>query len=49
VEGLPHDCTEREICHLFRPFEGFKNLRLVPRLTRDGQKVHFAFADFKTI
>ena len=49
VEGLPADCTEREIAHLFRPFPGFKQLRLVPRETKDGQKVHFCFADFENL
>jgi len=24
VEGLPADCTEREMAHIFRPFPGFK-------------------------
>lgn len=49
VEGLPHDTTEREISHIFRPFPGFKQLRLVPRETKDGLKVHFCFADFETV
>jgi hypothetical protein len=26
---------------------GFKGLRLIPRETKDGQKVHFAFVDFE--
>lgn len=49
VEGLPHDTTEREIAHIFRPYPGFKQLRLVPRETKDGHKVHFCFADFETV
>jgi RNA recognition motif-containing protein len=28
VEGLPLDCTEREVAHIFRPFPGFKNVKL---------------------
>lgn len=32
---------------IFRPFPGFRQLRLIPRETKDGQKVHFAFADFE--
>ena len=28
VEGLPLDCSEREIAHIFRPFPGFKNVKL---------------------
>jgi hypothetical protein len=34
---------------IFRPFIGFKGLRLIPRETRDGKKVHFAFADFENV
>ena len=34
---------------IFRPFVGFKGLRLIPRETRDGKKVHFAFADFENV
>jgi RNA recognition motif-containing protein len=49
VEGLPADTTEREVAHIFRPFQGFTQLRLVPRTTREGYRVHFAFADFENI
>lgn len=49
MEGLPADCTEREVSHIFRPFEGFQGLRLIPRNTKDGHKVHFAFVDFENI
>ncbi len=34
---------------IFRPYIGFKGLRLIPRETRDGKKVHFAFADFENV
>ncbi|CDW87591.1 rna-binding protein [Stylonychia lemnae] len=33
---------------IFRPFIGFKELRLIPRSSKDGQKVHIAFADFES-
>ncbi|GAB2223567.1 hypothetical protein Droror1_Dr00017708 [Drosera rotundifolia] len=39
VDGLPEDCTRRELGHLFRPFIGFKDIKLVhkePR--RSGDK-----------
>lgn len=39
VDGLPRDCTRREVGHLFRPFIGFKDIRVVhkePR--RSGEK-----------
>jgi len=45
---LPADATERELAHIFRPYPGFKQLRLVPRETKEGHKVHFCFADFET-
>ena len=28
VEGIPIDATEREVSHIFRPYPGFKGLRL---------------------
>ncbi|GAB2285962.1 hypothetical protein Dimus_020388 [Dionaea muscipula] len=39
VDGLPKDCTRREVGHLFRPFIGFKDIKVVhkePR--RSGDK-----------
>ncbi|XP_037462006.1 uncharacterized protein LOC119333087 [Triticum dicoccoides] len=48
VDGLPTDCTRREVAHLFRPFVGFKDLRLVhkePR--RSGDKAYaMCFVEF---
>ncbi|XP_071729732.1 RNA-binding protein 1-like [Rutidosis leptorrhynchoides] len=29
VDGLPSDCTRREVSHLFRPFYGFRGIKLV--------------------
>ncbi|XP_042067858.1 uncharacterized protein LOC121811125 isoform X4 [Salvia splendens] len=34
VDGLPTDCTRREIGHLFRPFIGFREIRLVHKEPR---------------
>ncbi|XP_015078100.1 RNA-binding protein 1-like [Solanum pennellii] len=31
VEGLPEDCTTREVAHIFRHFGGYKEVRLVPK------------------
>lgn len=31
---------------IFRPFPGFKSVRLIPREKRPGEKVIFCFADF---
>ena len=47
VEGLPVDATEREVAHIFRPFPGFKTVRLVPREKKQGEKLLLCFADFE--
>ncbi|WOL09051.1 RNA-binding protein 1-like isoform X2 [Canna indica] len=42
VDCLPTDCTRREVSHLFRPFIGFKEIRVIhkePRRTGDKAKV----------
>ncbi|KAJ4798101.1 RNA-binding protein 2 [Rhynchospora pubera] len=48
VDGLPTDCTRREVTHLFRPFAGFKDIKIVhkePR--RRGEKGHvLCFVEF---
>ncbi|CAL9211119.1 unnamed protein product [Musa hybrid cultivar] len=48
VDGLPTDCTRREVGHLFRPFIGFKEIRVVhkePRRTGDKARV-LCFVEF---
>ncbi|PIN13218.1 hypothetical protein CDL12_14159 [Handroanthus impetiginosus] len=48
VDGLPTDCTRREIGHLFRPFIGFRELRVVhkePRRRGDRAMV-LCFVEF---
>ena len=47
VEGIPLNATEREVAHIFRPFPGFKSVRLIPREKKPGEKVIFCFADFE--
>ncbi|KAL1344869.1 hypothetical protein HN51_018680 [Arachis hypogaea] len=48
VGGLPKDCTRREVGHLFRPFIGYKDIRVVhkePR--RSGDKaLTLCFVEF---
>ncbi|CAM0912749.1 unnamed protein product [Alopecurus aequalis] len=48
VDGLPTDCTRREVAHLFRPFVGFKDLRLVHKEARhSGDKAYvLCFVEF---
>jgi RNA recognition motif-containing protein len=45
VEGLPIDASEREVSHIFRPFPGFKSVRLITR-EKKGEKSVLCFADF---
>ncbi|KAM0934644.1 putative RNA recognition motif domain, nucleotide-binding alpha-beta plait domain superfamily [Dioscorea sansibarensis] len=49
VDGLPADCTQREVAHIFRPFVGFREVRLVckERYT-GGYPFVLCFVDFKT-
>nr|CAB3469504.1 unnamed protein product [Digitaria exilis] len=50
VDCLPTDCTRREVAHLFRLFEGFKDIRVVhkePR--RSGDKAYvLCFVEFES-
>ncbi|KAK4274554.1 hypothetical protein QN277_017757 [Acacia crassicarpa] len=48
VGGLPSDCTRREVGHLFRPFIGYKDIRVVhkePRRSGDKASV-LCFVEF---
>jgi len=48
VEGLPPKCTRREAAHIFRPFVGFKEVRLVNKEARNpgGEPLVLCFVDF---
>lgn len=48
VEGLPADCTRREVSHIFRPFVGYKEVRLVAKGSRHagGDPLILCFVDF---
>uniref|UniRef100_A0A7N1A139 RRM domain-containing protein n=2 Tax=Kalanchoe fedtschenkoi TaxID=63787 RepID=A0A7N1A139_KALFE len=48
VEGLPSDCTKREVAHIFRPFVGYKEVRLVTKDAkhRGGDPLILCFVDF---
>ncbi|KAL5726838.1 hypothetical protein ACHQM5_000088 [Ranunculus cassubicifolius] len=47
VEGLPANCTRREVSHIFRPFVGFKEVRLVNKEARhSGDPLILCFVDF---
>lgn len=40
LEGLPKDCTRREVAHIFRPFRGYKEVRIAKkdRKGAEGEK-----------
>lgn len=48
VDGLPTDCTRREVGHLFRPFLGFRDLKVVHKEPRhSGDKaIVLCFVEF---
>lgn len=48
VQGLPMDCTRREVSHLFRLFDGYQELRLVRKEAkyRSGDPSLLCFVDF---
>ncbi|KAL1822308.1 hypothetical protein DCAR_0310136 [Daucus carota subsp. sativus] len=48
VEGLPANCTRREVAHIFRPFVGYKEVRLVTKDSRHsgGDPLVLCFVDF---
>ncbi|CAA6663345.1 unnamed protein product [Spirodela intermedia] len=50
VEGLPADCSRREVSHIFRPFVGFQEVRIVNKESKHpgGEPHVLCFADFLT-
>ncbi|XP_020234494.1 RNA-binding protein 2 isoform X1 [Cajanus cajan] len=48
VEGLPSDSTRREVAHIFRPFVGYREVRLVSKESkhRGGDPLILCFVDF---
>ncbi|KAJ7570779.1 hypothetical protein O6H91_01G134900 [Diphasiastrum complanatum] len=48
VDGLPADCSAREAAHIFRPFIGYKEVRVVHKESKrvDGEKVVLCFVEF---
>ncbi|WCJ32468.1 RNA-binding protein 1 [Euphorbia peplus] len=48
IEGLPSNCTRREVAHIFRPFVGYKEVRLVSKESRrpGGDPLILCFVDF---
>nr|AFK41044.1 unknown [Lotus japonicus] len=50
VEGLPTNCPRREVAHIFRPFVGYKEVRLVSKESRQpgGDPLVLCFVDFES-
>lgn len=48
VEGLPLNATEREVAHIFRPFPGYRSVRLINR-DKNGEKTVICFVDFEDV
>jgi len=53
VEGLPSDASEREVAHIFRPFLGFKSVKIVAKSvespdSQKNEKGNICYADFET-
>ncbi|CAK9134723.1 unnamed protein product, partial [Ilex paraguariensis] len=48
VEGLPSNSTTREVAHIFRPFVGYREVRLVIKESRHrgGDPLILCFVDF---
>ncbi|XP_073024525.1 RNA-binding protein 2-like isoform X2 [Primulina eburnea] len=48
IEGLPPNSTRREVAHIFRPFVGYKEVRLVRKDSkhRGGDPLILCFVDF---
>ncbi|KAK3030365.1 hypothetical protein RJ639_038321, partial [Escallonia herrerae] len=48
IEGLPPNSTRREVSHIFRPFVGYKEVRLVSKESkhRGGDPLILCFVDF---
>ncbi|XP_014502275.1 nuclear speckle RNA-binding protein B [Vigna radiata var. radiata] len=48
VGGLPNNCTRREVGHLFRPFIGYKDIRVVHKEPRrsDDKAMTLCFVEF---
>uniref|UniRef100_A0A0D6R7Q5 RRM domain-containing protein n=1 Tax=Araucaria cunninghamii TaxID=56994 RepID=A0A0D6R7Q5_ARACU len=51
VEGLPTDCTRREVAHIFRPFIGFKQIRVIHKEPRhaEGEPYVLCFVEFNDV
>ncbi|CAN8292070.1 unnamed protein product [Cochlearia groenlandica] len=49
VEGLPSNCARREVAHIFRPFLGYREARLVTKDSkqRNGDPIVLCFVDFE--
>jgi hypothetical protein len=51
VEGLPMDATEREVAHIFRPFPGYKSVKIETQYAQEGanHRVTICLTEFETM
>lgn len=51
IDGLPLDCTSREAAHIFRPFIGYKEVRIVHKEPKKpgGEKTLLCFVEFNDL
>lgn len=48
VEGVPLNCSLREVHHIFRIFLGYKEVRLVNASNSNGDPLVHCFVDFES-
>nr|ACN40817.1 unknown [Picea sitchensis] len=48
IEGLPADCSRREVAHIFRPFIGYKQIKVIHKEPRraGGEPYVLCFVEF---
>jgi RNA recognition motif-containing protein len=47
VDGVPIDSNEREVAHIFRPFPGFENVKLIKKTSHSGREFYYCFVEFE--
>ncbi len=48
VLNIPDDASEREMSHIFRPYSGFRYVRILTKPHNRGGKLRFAFVQFSS-
>lgn len=45
LNNIPNDATVRELAHIFRPYPGYIQVRIIPK-EKNGKKFNLCFVDF---